>query len=441
MFWFDFAFDIQHVLNHYWWPINAALLIIAAIVGYLAYKKPAYAAGITIILLPTYLFRSYIDFLPFTFLEVCIWVTFLGWLASSIKKNGLHATRLHSFGATASEATYRLPMLLILIASTASLVIAPNFSAAAGLWKAYFIEPLLFFIVLLDVLREPKNRTIILWSLGISTLSVSLLAIYQKFTAFGIFEPSWVGVEHRRVTAMFTSPNAVGLFLGPIVALYFGWIVSEFKNFKATALKMVVVALALIAICFTVSQGTWLGLVAATVFLLFFGWNKKWSGALVMLGVLTILFIPQLRERAVPLLTLQDVSGQNRLMLWSVAGEYLTGNIGNFLYGAGILGYAQIQDATRDPLIIEPLLYPHNIILNFWLEIGLLGLLAFGLVIVIFFKQGFGQLQSNKWLALGTMAAMVTMLVHGLIDVTYFKNDLAVLFWIIIALPLTLQKN
>jgi len=78
---------------------------------------------------------------------------------------------------------------------------------------------------------------------------------------------------------------------------------------------------------------------------------------------------------------------------------------------------------------------PHNIILNFWLEIGLLGLVAFGMIFAKFFKQTKVKLlQQKSWLTLGIAAAMITILVHGLIDVPYFKNDLAILFWIIIGL-------
>jgi len=43
MFWFDFAWDIQHFLNQFWWQINFLLLVIIVVLGYLAYKKPEYA--------------------------------------------------------------------------------------------------------------------------------------------------------------------------------------------------------------------------------------------------------------------------------------------------------------------------------------------------------------------------------------------------------------
>lgn len=422
MFWFDFAWDIQHFLNQFWWQINFVLLVILVVLGYLGYKKPAYAAGGLIILLPTYLFRSKILFLPFTFLELALIVVFISWLVSKIQ-NG----ELRNLGAAIQR--YRLPITLILLASTVSFIISPDRTAAAGLWKAYFIEPLLFFVMIANILKSPEDKKTILWALGISTLSISLFAISQKFTGFGIFEPSWTGPENRRVTAMFSSPNAVGLFLGPITALYIGWILEEWKKLMPTVLKTIVVILNLIAIWFTVSHGTMIGLAAAIAFLLFFGWNKIWTSALVIIGGVIALFIP----KAQALITFSDAAGQNRLMLWELALQHLIVSPINFIFGAGILGYAKIQDAVRDPLIIEPLLYPHNIFLNFWTEIGLLGLIAFVLVFVSTYIKGLKK-ASPSWLTLGALAAVTAIAVHGLIDVPYFKNDLAILFWIFIAL-------
>jgi ASC-1-like (ASCH) protein len=39
-------------------------------------------------------------------------------------------------------------------------------------------------------------------------------------------------------------------------------------------------------------------------------------------------------------------------------------------------------------------------------------------------------------MSLMALCGMAALLVHGLVDVPYFKNDLAILFWLIMALPL-----
>lgn len=424
MFWFDFHWQIQHFLNQLWWPVNFLLLINIVILGYLSYKKPTYAVGLTIILLPTYLFRSKIWFLPLTYLEICIWTTFLGWVVSQIIKKEFNFNQ-KNYG--------RLALFLILLSATIALLISPDIKSASGLWKAYFIEPILFFLVLINNVKSENDKRIILWALGIATLPITLLAIYQKITGFAIFEPSWTSPENRRVTSLFSSPNAIGLFIGPIMAIYGAWLIADVKKVIPTITKLLILLLALMAVIFTASSGTMLGLTGAAIFLLFFGWNKKLT-SIILIGLTIItLAIPISREKIWPIITLQDASGRNRIELAMLGTNYLTQNIQNFILGAGILGFDKIQDQARDPLKIEDLLYPHNIILNFWLEIGIIGLIGFIYLITQFFKTGF-QNTKPTWITLGIMAAMITVLVHGLVDVPYFKNDLAVLFWIIIGL-------
>jgi hypothetical protein len=95
------------------------------------------------------------------------------------------------------------------------------------------------------------------------------------------------------------------------------------------------------------------------------------------------------------------------------------------------------RDERWQPL--EIYLYPHNIFLNFWTEIGLIGALIFAFVIIKFlflslryyFKE---RGNKNKYLGLALGSSMLVIVIHGLVDVPYFKNDLASLFWIIIAL-------
>jgi O-antigen ligase len=77
--------------------------------------------------------------------------------------------------------------------------------------------------------------------------------------------------------------------------------------------------------------------------------------------------------------------------------------------------------------------------LNFWSEIGLFGLLAFLGIIVWFYKIGIRNREYGISIIL--MAAMTALLVHGLVDVPYFKNDLSVLFWILVASEVVILRS
>jgi O-antigen ligase len=81
---------------------------------------------------------------------------------------------------------------------------------------------------------------------------------------------------------------------------------------------------------------------------------------------------------------------------------------------------------------------PHNIVLNFWSETGLLGLAAFTWILVMAFVVSWrgGRRPDEGWrpLHLGVFLAMVAVVVHGLVDVPYFKNDLALEFWALLGI-------
>jgi len=64
-------------------------------------------------------------------------------------------------------------------------------------------------------------------------------------------------------------------------------------------------------------------------------------------------------------------------------------------------------------------------------------MLAITALIFLFYKRlvTLWRHEEFKNLTLGMAAAMAMILLHGMVDVPYFKNDLAVAFWMLFALP------
>jgi O-antigen ligase len=113
------------------------------------------------------------------------------------------------------------------------------------------------------------------------------------------------------------------------------------------------------------------------------------------------------------------------------------------VFAAGLSGFKELYAQKYFTCDAEPLEYPHNWVLNFWAETGILGLAAFILLLVSYFRTVAQYLSDPKkqWLALGFIAAMVYWLVHGLVDVPYFKNDLSLEFWVIVGLAGSLGRD
>ena len=343
--------------------------------------------------------------------------------------------------------------LVFLLSATVGLFIANDFLTAAGLWKAYFVEPLLFFIILITSLkREHIGRYI--GALSIAAGLVSLNAVLQFYVwpggiiIFGhiigeIPNMFWRIEEGRRATSIFLFPNAIGLYLAPMIPFFIYAITKLWKQrlsrVKESIIKIVwyitVIILSIWAILLANSAGAIAALIGTLVaFSLAY---KSTRIATVVLVVAAAIIIPAtpLKDPFTQEVLMQNQSGQIRLQMWKETLEQLETQP---ILGNGLGSYQEAVQPFHKFDWVEIYLYPHNVLLNFWTEIGIVGAVAF-LIIVL---QGFtAALQKSNRLKITVAAALLIILIHGLVDVPYLKNDIAMFFWFIIALGVIAHKK
>jgi len=187
------------------------------------------------------------------------------------------------------------------------------------------------------------------------------------------------------------------------------------------------------------SRGGYLAMAAVAVGLALSHQRRLWLLAgFAAAGVLLALIPPIYKRLSVEF---QVVNGTTffgragRLDLWSATLQMLREHP---IFGAGLSGFADriapFWNATHPERFIDP----HNIVLNFWVETGLLGVIAFGWLFVVTARRAWdGWTKSEAdWrpIFLGLLLAMLAILVHGLVDVPYFKNDLSLEFWVLAGL-------
>ncbi|HXI18219.1 MAG TPA: O-antigen ligase domain-containing protein, partial [Chloroflexota bacterium] len=81
----------------------------------------------------------------------------------------------------------------------------------------------------------------------------------------------------------------------------------------------------------------------------------------------------------------------------------------------------------------EPnLSHPHNVLLDFWLRLGVLGVAALVISARTFLRQKPGSGAYARAAGLGAAGAAVALLTHGLMDNSYFLIDLAYGAWTIL---------
>lgn len=394
----------------------------------LAYKNFRWAVGVLILLLPTYLIRFRIGPLPSTLLELAFGIIFILWL---IRYASSDMPRIIKFFT--DKKFLALSILLFFISSVISIFISDMWWYSFGQWRAYFLEPMILFFILIGR-QEKIGSDYLMTMLCLTTFSVALFGIIQKFTGWALPTAEWQNPETRRITSFFTSPNAVGLYLGPLMFLITTKLLGKINDFKKKEILFYasLFTMSAVAIFFTKSVGTLIGLASGISIYLIFSNRKKIAVALILLAVLLTLTPP-----ARQLITAKGRSGENRLQLWNYSAEFLSSSPKNFIFGTGIRQFfRKIQKPHYDKEELERLIYPHNIFLNFWTEIGLFGMIAFTGIYIVLIRSSLRIHRTNVLLGVGFLAMLTALTVHGLIDVPYFKNDLSMMFWVVSALIL-----
>lgn len=392
-------------------------------------------AGIvlTIVSAPLYVVRwSYFDILPTTLLELLVWVVLIMWGAWRIKR------RDYTIPYLATDRSF----FIFWGISVLGIVFANDTVAALGIARAYFWEPMLFAGIVYDVLikqETPKVATSALLSvLLLSGVWLAVMGILQAGLGWFIITAH----QADRAHAVFNNGNALALYLGPLLAMLLGWQYWDRGKKVAGSQNIAMIGVLLLAgFVLAKSTGGILALlgtvgVLAISELTYRVSKKDWNATLfrglvvgTMLVSLLFLFVaPRFAPEVDNPWVRPGGTAEVRLCLWEGTGQLIRDN---WLFGVGLSGFKEVYSESYVTCDAEPLEYPHNFWMAVWAELGLLGVAGFGLV----FWQIGGKLVRGR-LTTGLFLAFSYFLLHGLIDVPYFKNDLSVVFWTLAALLL-----
>ncbi len=417
-------------------------LLIAGLVAFawVAWRRFDFALGFVLFLAPTYIFKLSIFGLPLTVLEILILAVFVIWLIKKISAKQLKST-LKYFK---ENQEFWLPIALILAGAFVSTLLSPDLKVSAGVFKSWLLEPAVFVLILLDIIKSKDQVKKLFLFLVLSGLIQSLIALGY-----------WVGGHltfDGRLSAFYLSPNHLAMALAPcfLISLIF-WF-EPLKRMHQISL-FIVDCLLLIVLFLTFSYAAWLGIFVALVATVFMLWRRKIVSNKKVFGICGILLIIGMAflfsqfgsEKLNNLLNFDRSSGQSRLMIWRSALKIAQDNW-FFGIGPGMFQKYYLDYQKDFPLYLEwAVPQPQNIFMAFWLQTGLVGLVGFIWLILIFFKRTFKNFLKTKPsytkvsegrqpLALALAVVMIYFLVHGLFDTPFWKNDLALIFLVIVAL-------
>lgn len=394
-------------------------------------------------LLPSYLLRFQIGCLPTTLLEIMFEIIFIVWVIK------YKQTIIYNLWFVVKKyPTFFIATALFLLTATISVFTSSEVKSALGEWKAFYVEPIILFLIIITSHLEKKSLDKIIFALVLSGLLTSMLAVYQHFTGWLVPEAFWSNRNTYRVTAWYGFPNGVGIFLAPLIPLAIYGLRQTFIKFSSKPWQKCLflvfysssIILSLLAIIYSKGTGPLIGAIVGIGFLLLINKKTRWyTISLGIAGILCLLFLPQLSNIKKEI-TFGDRSGQIRLSMWNDTWNFLKDNP---LIGAGLASYSE-KIVPYHSLVngekIEIFHHPHNIFLTMWVNLGILGLISFIVILIYSLKNSLTNFGNWK-LEIGNLksyliASLLIVIIMGLVDSPYIKNDSAMFFWLLLALIL-----
>lgn len=337
------------------------------------------------------------------------------------------------------------PAALLLVAGLVSSLAAADKHHALQWYVELIAEPVLFYyLVLLYSRKRP------LWKLYVAAVvlvgaAMALLSFVQILSGHDL--SSAAGASFQRVQAAYRSPDNLGLFFDRVIPLTLAFLLAPMLVLRLRLLSAIAGALCLFSLVLTYSRGAWAAVAAACLTILFFRFARtRW-----LLIPLVLLVVAAFALKG-PSLAHAFQSGHagtvhRRLDIWTSSERMLRDHailgIGpdNFIHYYAPVSQSYIQcphglgymepEAWQEPCLS----HPHNVFLDFWLSTGLLGLISFFWIQIVFWRLGWRKMKQtlDAPFVVGALGAMLAGLLHGLVDNSYFLIDLSLLFWLFCA--------
>jgi putative inorganic carbon (HCO3(-)) transporter len=384
----------------------------------LARRFTIWSLATTAACLPLYVVRFHVGPLPTTLLEVLIGITVVGYAAT------LWAEKRPPAAGT----PYDIPIALLLVAGVIGIVVSPDHVRALGIYRAYFLEAIACFYIAVDMLRtrEELRAVLLVAAVGSGLMAIGEIVLFAIVLAQHQLDLSGAPAFLN------TTPNAVAMYLEPPLAFAIAFTVFPSQP-KERWLAAGLLSLIVVAMVLTLSRASYLSMAVLAVVLVLSMPSRAWrfrTIALLALLALVVIEVPIINQRIATL-------GYSAELRSSIYGQALQMLKQRPIFGAGISGFP-IRVAPFRPGNQRIQLYPHDLWLTTWSELGLLGLVSFAVIFFGLLWRGFRALPRATGLERpvlwGAVGALILYLVHGLFDSPYWKNDLSVEFWLLAAL-------
>ncbi len=301
-----------------------------------------------------------------------------------------------------------------------------------GIVRGWFFAPFVWFLAL--VVIQNKESINSLFALVFAFSAGTVAAISLLFPHFN---------QDARMAGFYGSPNYLAMYIVPLLPFVAYQSYRAYRKFFAPrtfteSLKkhgwLFVLGLCLITVFFSFSFGAWLGLAVATITLISWLALRSYRNPFLItasfFALAAVVAFAVFHTRIIEKI-------YSRLGIWQAAWNM---GISHPIFGIGEgmfqTAYQLQKHIIPHPVPLESALHPHNIFLTFWLYAGIFGLAGFLCILIWISKKIYGKLKKNPrdFFTVAIACSFIIILTHGLVDTTYWKNDLAFMWWTLIGL-------
>jgi O-antigen ligase len=498
--WVPWAMILALLIFYYAPPAPVAILG-AALFFPLCFIRPDWAVGLALFTAPFYLHPRNLrsgGTLEFALSEVIIvelaaavtasWVVGFAWRTLRQRQGGppfaWSLSLAKGWSWARRQGPFLLPLAALFLLATLSLLtpLPAHLKEALREYRLVIIEPLALFLLALAIFGKRAAGAVV-WLLDFLVAGGVVVAVFglaqelfplQTASTSDLITATTTGcaIETEgvvRVCSVYSHPDNLGLFLGRVIPLaaclplFFNQ--SGWRIWRSPSWRVKLYALALLPLMATLflsySRGAWLGVAAAFLGMFVVIGSRRWLiayGGAALLGLAALPFIKI--ERITSLFT-GGGSSNTRLYIWQSAVDIIKDHP---LTGIGLDQFLYVYN----PQYVNPLAWterftshPHNMVLDFWLRLGILGPLLLLWLLFTFFKTALDRTLLKpltaakpasgppraasaglrRALTLGLFGSMLDFLVHGMVDNSFFVIDLAIIFCLSCAMLEILRRE
>lgn len=373
-------------------------------------------ALLTVLMLPLYLQRVVFFGVAANILDLLLLASIAWGLLKS--KNSIFLKIAQYKGETTLIAFLILGFLI-------SLGNGGNYLTGLGIIKSWLLLPILFaFVFYASSIGDQRKK--IFFSYYVSAFFVAAASLGLLFLGQVTYD--------GRLQGFFNSPNYLAMYLAPGIII--GLIMpvrSHNSNPEVKVIFSLPLLIITVALYYTYSYAAWAALIFSLLIIALIQREKKYffKKDKIITLILIILFLIFSQAGKIKYNNLHSYnrsSLESRIMIWEAAGDILKNN---WILGIGPGNFQEkyLEYQKYYPPYLEwAVPHPHNLFLAVWLYGGIIASLSF-LALVAFWIRKF-YCGPKEVLELAAFGVIVYIFVHGLVDTTYFKNDLAVVFWL-----------